>query len=85
MYTQSLSAAAAAETPQTIRFQQRIDADDRIEANDWIPDGYRKTLTRQIAQHAHSEIIGMLPASAWCMDRLVGSEKLGRVDGRPLP
>ena len=66
MYTQSLSAAAvAAETPHDIRFQQRIDADDRIEANDWMPDGYRKTLTRQIAQHAHSEIIGMLPEGNW--------------------
>ncbi len=65
MYTQSLSATAAAETPHDIRFQQRIDADDRIEANDWMPDGYRKTLTRQIAQHAHSEIIGMLPEGNW--------------------
>lgn len=68
MYTQSLSTAAAPaaiETPDDIRFQARIDADEKIEANDWMPGGYRKTLTRQIAQHAHSEIVGMLPEGNW--------------------
>ncbi len=67
MYTQSLSATAAvaAEMPGDARFQARIDADERIEANDAMPAGYRKTLTRQIAQHAHSEIIGMLPEGNW--------------------
>ena len=47
------------------RFQARIDGDDRIEANDWMPEAYRRTLIRQISQHAHSEIIGQLPEGKW--------------------
>jgi len=47
------------------RFQQYIDAENKIEAKDWMPEGYRKTLIRQIGQHAHSEIIGMLPEGNW--------------------
>jgi len=47
------------------RFQKYLDADNKIEAKDWMPDGYRKTLIRQISQHAHSEIIGMLPERNW--------------------
>jgi ring-1,2-phenylacetyl-CoA epoxidase subunit PaaA len=46
-------------------FQATIDADGRIEPRDAMPDGYRKTLIRQIAQHAHSEIIGMQPEGNW--------------------
>ncbi len=46
-------------------FQARIDADIRIEPKDWMPEEYRKTLIRQISQHAHSEIIGMLPEGNW--------------------
>jgi ring-1,2-phenylacetyl-CoA epoxidase subunit PaaA len=46
-------------------FQATIQADERIEPRDWMPDGYRKTLIRQIAQHAHSEIIGMQPEANW--------------------
>ena len=46
-------------------FQARIDADDKIEPKDWMPDAYRKTLVRQISQHAHSEIIGMQPEGNW--------------------
>ncbi len=46
-------------------FQERIDADGRVEPRDWMPAGYRRTLIRQIAQHAHSEIIGMQPEGAW--------------------
>jgi ring-1,2-phenylacetyl-CoA epoxidase subunit PaaA len=46
-------------------FQAVIDADGRIEPRDEMPEGYRKTLVRQIAQHAHSEIIGMQPEGAW--------------------
>jgi ring-1,2-phenylacetyl-CoA epoxidase subunit PaaA len=42
-------------------FDRLLEADERIEPRDWMPDGYRKTLIRQIAQHAHSEIIGMQP------------------------
>ncbi len=47
------------------RFQDRIDKDEKIEARDWMPDAYRKTLIRQISQHAHSEIVGMLPEGNW--------------------
>ena len=47
------------------RFQARIDAEERIEPNDWMPDAYRRTLVRQISQHAHSEIVGMLPEGNW--------------------
>ena len=46
-------------------FQREVDADGRIEPRDWMPEGYRKTLVRQIAQHAHSEIIGMQPEGNW--------------------
>lgn len=47
------------------RFQARIDAEERIEPNDWMPEAYRRTLVRQISQHAHSEIVGMLPEGNW--------------------
>jgi ring-1,2-phenylacetyl-CoA epoxidase subunit PaaA len=47
------------------RFDSRIDAGDFIEAKDWMPANYRKTLLRQISQHAHSEIVGMLPEGNW--------------------
>ena len=47
------------------RFDQIIAEDSRIEPRDWMPEGYRKTLVRQISQHAHSEIIGMQPEANW--------------------
>ena len=47
------------------RFQARIDTEEKIEPNDEMPEGYRSTLVRQIGQHAHSEIVGMLPESNW--------------------
>ena len=50
---------------QQERFDARIDAGDFIEAKDWMPEHYRKTLVRQISQHAHSEIVGMLPEGNW--------------------
>jgi ring-1,2-phenylacetyl-CoA epoxidase subunit PaaA len=46
-------------------FDETIAHESRIEPRDWMPDGYRKTLVRQIAQHAHSEIIGMQPEGSW--------------------
>lgn len=46
-------------------FQHKIDAEIRIEPKDWMPDKYRHTLIRQISQHAHSEIVGMLPEGNW--------------------
>jgi ring-1,2-phenylacetyl-CoA epoxidase subunit PaaA len=66
MYTQALNSSEGDErhiedAERAAQFQARIDADERIEPNDWMPAAYRKTLTRQISQHAHSEIIGMLP------------------------
>ena len=46
-------------------FLEKIDAEVKIEAKDWMPDAYRRTLIRQISQHAHSEIVGMLPEGNW--------------------
>ena len=59
------TAPGAVADPREAEFQALIDADQRIEPRDWMPDGYRKTLIRQIAQHAHSEIIGMQPEGNW--------------------
>ena len=59
-------ATASAEDPERrARFEARVAAEDKIEPNDWMPEAYRRTLTRQISQHAHSEIVGMLPAGNW--------------------
>ena len=71
MYTQGLNVtdtgtpAAAEDAAKLARFQDKVDAEDKIEPNDWMPAGYRKTLVRQISQHAHSEIIGMQPEGNW--------------------
>ena len=77
MYTQSMSVPdePASRTVQPLqlsepadrmaRFDACIDADGRIEPQDWMPEAYRKTLIRQISQHAHSEIVGMLPEGNW--------------------
>src|SRR5690349_6349965 len=46
-------------------FTETIERDQRIEPRDWMPDGYRRTMIRQVAQHAHSEIIGMQPEGYW--------------------
>jgi ring-1,2-phenylacetyl-CoA epoxidase subunit PaaA len=46
-------------------FQDKVDEEIRIEPKDWMPDKYRLTLIRQISQHAHSEIVGMLPEGNW--------------------
>ncbi|AMO91880.1 phenylacetic acid catabolic family protein [Corynebacterium simulans] len=59
--TDSAIASAEAEA----RFDELIAEDSRIEPTDWMPAAYRKTLTRQISQHAHSEIIGMQPEANW--------------------
>lgn len=50
---------------QEKRFQEKIDNQIKIEPNDWMPDAYRQTLIRQISQHAHSEVVGMLPEGNW--------------------
>jgi len=59
----------AARPPSTdeleARFQARIDAEEKIEPKDWMPEKYRRTLIRQISQHAHSEVVGMLPEGNW--------------------
>jgi len=51
-------------TPEP-QFQARIDAEEKIEPRDWMPDDYRRTLVRQISQHAHSEVVGQLPEGNW--------------------
>src|SRR5216110_2719874 len=58
-------ATTADMSPEERAFQARIDADVKIEPKDWMPEAYRKTLIRQISQHAHSEIVGMLPEGNW--------------------
>jgi len=73
MYTQSLlhappeavSDAKLMDADQQAAFDARIRADGRIEPQDWMPDAYRKTLVRQISQHAHSEVVGMQPEGNW--------------------
>ncbi len=68
MYSQGLIGANtdSAETQEFLdQFQARVDAEHKIEPNDPMPEGYRKTLIRQISQHAHSEIVGMLPEGNW--------------------
>jgi len=70
MYTQALNqkdtGPAVAEDPERLaRFEARVAAEDKVEPNDWMPEAYRRTLTRQISQHAHSEIVGMLPEGNW--------------------
>lgn len=75
MYTQALDipqqqpdakAPRAIENPAyQAEFDAKIDAGGYIEAKDWMPESYRKTLIRQISQHAHSEIVGMLPEGNW--------------------
>lgn len=60
------TATSAAETEEFLAaFQNRIDAEDKIEPRDAMPEAYRKTLIRMIGQHAHSEIVGMLPEGNW--------------------
>ena len=74
MYTQAMDTApqderiavrSADEAQLEARFEARIDQGQFIEAKDWMPDHYRKTLVRQISQHAHSEVVGMLPEGNW--------------------
>ncbi len=65
MYSQALNTASADPVAEDPRFQARIDREERIEPNDAMPDAYRRTLIRQISQHAHSEIVGMLPEGNW--------------------
>lgn len=47
------------------KFQDKVDREIKIEPNDWMPEDYRKTLIRQMSQHAHSEVVGMLPEANW--------------------
>src|SRR6202158_5949686 len=69
MYTQALNtreaAGPAADPEREARFQARVDAESRIEPNDWVPDAYRRALIRQISQHAQSEVVGSLPEGNW--------------------
>ena len=66
MYAQMVKSEASQDDPEKLaEFQARIDRDEKIEPKDWMPAGYRKTLIRQIGQHAHSEIVGQLPEGNW--------------------
>ena len=71
MYTQGLNSKDAGDRADDIDparlvgFQTKVDVEDKIEPNDWMPDSYRRTLIRQISQHAHSEVIGMQPEGNW--------------------
>src|SRR3546814_9624784 len=71
MYTTELQKSAKPavqhiEDPEKLAaFEARVAADEFIEPKDWMPEAYRRTLTRQISQHAHSEIVGMLPEGNW--------------------
>jgi ring-1,2-phenylacetyl-CoA epoxidase subunit PaaA len=68
MYSQGLIGADSSTTESEeflATFQARIDREEKIEPNDPMPEGYRRTLTRMIGQHAHSEIVGMLPEGNW--------------------
>jgi ring-1,2-phenylacetyl-CoA epoxidase subunit PaaA len=69
MYTTELAKTknvASTEDPEKLAaFEARVAADEFIEPKDWMPEAYRRTLTRQISQHAHSEIVGMLPEGNW--------------------
>ena len=47
------------------QFQSRLDADETVEPRDWMPERYRKQLVRMMSQHAHSEVVGMLPEGNW--------------------
>src|SRR3954453_14224208 len=73
MYTQGLDQAVPDSLPLgdedisrlSERFEAKVAAEEKVEPTDWMPDAYRTLLTRQIAQHAHSEIVGMLPEGNW--------------------
>src|SRR5580658_4858746 len=70
MYTQALdvhgdTTAPHDESERERRFQARVDREEKVEPKDWMPARYRATLIRQISQHAHSEIVGMLPEGNW--------------------
>jgi ring-1,2-phenylacetyl-CoA epoxidase subunit PaaA len=66
MYAQMVASETTQEDPAKLAaFQARIDAGEKIEPKDWMPEGYRRTLIRQIGQHAHSEIVGQLPEGNW--------------------
>ncbi len=67
MYSQGLRDSLAGNEPEELlsAFQERIDREEKIEPRDWMPAAYRKTLIRQISQHAHSEIVGQLPEANW--------------------
>jgi ring-1,2-phenylacetyl-CoA epoxidase subunit PaaA len=61
---ESVHALPEAESPEQ-QFQERIDQGVKVEPKDWMPEAYRKTLIRQISQHAHSEMVGQLPEGNW--------------------
>jgi ring-1,2-phenylacetyl-CoA epoxidase subunit PaaA len=71
MYTQALNSrepqdpGAPEDVERLTQFETRVGRDEKVEPNDWMPQAYRRTLVRQISQHAHSEVIGMQPEGNW--------------------
>ena len=61
MVTQAMTVELQTENSLIKEFQEKVDKDEKIEPKDFMPEAYRKTLIRQIGQHAHSEVVGMLP------------------------
>ena len=57
------------EDEKNLQFEARIARGEKIEPGDWMPEKYRKQLIRMISQHAHSEVIGMLPEGKWIPSR----------------
>jgi len=79
MYTQLVQpdeSSAGDAGPEASVFEDKIDRAVTIEPTDWMPEAYRKTLLRQISQHAHSEIVGMLPEANWLTRAPRSSAKL---------
>src|SRR4028118_2409882 len=85
MYTTEMQKTAnvqSLEDPAKLEaFEARVAADEFIEPKDWMPEAYRRTLTRQISQHAHSEIVGMLPEGNW-ISRAPSPRRQARRAGR---
>jgi len=77
-HNRDISGNTALDEAQRVkRFEERIQAGERIEPKDWMPDVYRRQLTRMISQHAHSEVVGMYPEGNWITRAPTLRRKLG--------
>ena len=67
------------------RFQEYVDSEQKVEPKHWMPEPFRKTLIRQFSQHAHSEVVGMLPEANWMVVLLTQAQELcSRFRTRPV-